>query len=141
MEAERKELTWRAHPARERIRSSFMAITVILTVSLAIYISFHSIWWSLLSLVLLVASLNRFFFPSRFTIDPEGITAFYPLRSLRYSWKHIRRFRHDRNGGYLSTRREPSRFDAYRGMHIMFDDQYETVIRRICENMRGEKCR
>ena len=57
MEAERKELTWRAHPARERIRSSFMAGAVILTASLAIYISFRSIWWSSLSLVFLVASL------------------------------------------------------------------------------------
>ncbi len=117
-----------------------MAGAVILTISLAIYISFRSIWWSSLSLVFLVASLNHFFFPSRFTIDPEGITARYPLRSLRYRWKHVRRFRHDRNGGYLSTRRLPSRFDAYRGMHILFGDQYEAVIRRIRENM-GEKCR
>lgn len=141
MDAERNELTWSAHPARERIRSSLLAAAVILSVSLIIYISFRSVGWSLLSFTLLIASLNRFFFPSRYTIDPEGITARYPLRSLRYSWKHIRRFQHDRNGGYLSTRRSPSRFDAYRGMHILFGDEPEVVIRRIRENIRGERCR
>jgi len=141
VDTERNELTWRAHPARERIRSSLMAAAVILTVSLAIYISFQSVGWSLLSLALLVVSLNRFFFPSRFTIDPEGITARYPFRSVRYSWKHVRRFRHDRNGGYLSTRQAPSRFDAYRGMHIMFGDMHEMVIRRIRESIQGEPCR
>ena len=69
--------------------------------------------------------LNRFFFASTFIIDDAGIEARYPLRKLRLEWKDIRRFLHDSDGGYLSTRSRPSRFDAYRGMHLLFSDDRE----------------
>ena len=137
----KEEITWKAHPAREKVGWSVFTAAVILAVSLAVYVSFHSVGWSVLSIVLLVVSLNRFFFPSRFTIDPEGITARYPFRSLRLRWEHVRGFRHDQGGGYLSTRPVPSRFDAYRGMHILFGDQREAVIRGIRDKMRGGRCR
>ncbi len=124
-------MSWRAHPARERRAHAVGAGVAILALSLATFAMFVHFAWAPLAAGLLVVSLNRFFFPSSFTIDEEGITAQYPLRRLRLRWIDVRRFVHDRNGGYLSTRARPSRLDAYRGMHLLFGEQREAIVQCI----------
>lgn len=141
MDMMREELSWRVHPARERVKATLFATVVILTIAVAIYVSFRSVGWSLIALLVLVMSLNRFFFPSRFTIDHEGITACYPLRRQRCAWENVRRFLHDRNGGYLSTRHGSSRLDAFRGMHVLFGNRQEAVIREIRHYVGEAQCR
>jgi hypothetical protein len=124
------EFQWRAHPASERRVSAIAAFMVIVTLSCATYLSF-GIAWALASLVILIAALNRFFFPSRFAIDPQGITARYPLRKQRMHWADLRRFVHDQHGAYLSTRSRTSRFDAYSGMHVLFGRDRDAVMQQI----------
>ncbi len=136
----REELTWRVHPARERVKATLFAAVAILTIAAVIYVSFQSAGWSMIALLVLVMSLNRFFFSSRFTIDTEGITARYPLRRQRYDWENVRRFIHDRSGGYISTRRGASRLDTFRGMHLLFGDHHETVIRKIKQYIGEAEC-
>lgn len=125
------EYAWRAHPARERFAAAIGAIAVIVGIGLAIHISFQSAAWSIGSAVVLVIALNRFFFPSSFAIDAEGITASFPLRRQRLSWSALRRFVCDGHGGYLSTRSRRSWLDAYRGMHVLFGDRRDAVVERI----------
>ncbi len=131
--------SWRAHPARERLAYTIGALIVILAFAALAYLAFGSPAWAGLSIVVLVLALNRFFFPSRYTIDEEGITANYPLRKVRMLWKDLRRFVHDRHGGYLSTRARKSRLDAYQGMHILFDDQRDRIIECINRFMARER--
>lgn len=126
-----KEFVWTAHPARERLGTASVTLLIISAISTSIYISFHSLTWSLIALLVLLFSLNRFFLPSRFVINHEGIHAFYPFKRKRYYWEDIRRFVRDRHGGYLSTRHHFSKLDAFRGMHILFGKQQEIVIGRI----------
>jgi hypothetical protein len=121
---------WQAHPARERRAGASAALIVIAGLTAAAYLSF-GVAWAVLTVVVLVLALNRFFFPSRFEIDDQGITARYPLRRQRFQWRNLRRFVHDEHGGYLSTRARRSRFDAYSGMHLLFGTKPETVIQQI----------
>ena len=93
------------------------------------------LWWALLAAVVLVAALNRFFFPSRFVIDDQGITARYFFRRQRLRWDDLRRFAHDRNGGYLSSRSRRSWLDAYRGLHILFGEKRDAVIEHIRDRL------
>ncbi len=127
--------SWHAHPARERRAQAVMAVAIILIFSALILASFGSIAWGVVSLAVMVAGLNRFFFTSRFVIDDEGITASYPMRRLHLRWAELRRFMHDRHGGYLSTRARASRLDAYKGMHILFGDRRDAVIECIKRHM------
>ena len=62
------------------------------------------------------ASINRFFLPSTFKIDEDGITASYPLRSMRLKWKDLRRFLVGEQGGLLSRRARSSSMDVFTGM-------------------------
>lgn len=130
--------SWRAHPARERRAQAVMALGVIAAFCVVVFLAFASWAWTALCFVVLVASLSRFFFPSRFEIDDEGITARYPLRRMRLRWTELRRFVHDRYGGYLSTRARPSRLDAFKGMHILFGAQRDRVVATIDRLVKRE---
>ncbi len=117
------EFTWRAHPAAERTGRALLGAVIVLAIAAAIWVSFQSVGWSVLAVVVLVLSLNRFYFSSRFELDAEGITARFPLGTRRCLWTDVRRFVTDSNGGFLATRR--------RGMHILFGRQRSAVLEHI----------
>jgi len=127
----REEYSWQAHPARERAGHAAAAAFVVVVLGLMCGLLMQNSLWGVLAVAVMAAALNRFFFPSRFSIDEEGITARYPLRSRRLRWADLRRFAHDGEGGYLSTRTRPSRLDAWRGMHVLFGGRGEDVVPRI----------
>ncbi len=129
--------SWSAHPARERRGSAIISILVIAGLAYAAGRCGQHPGWSLLALLALVLALNRFFFPSHFTIDQGGITARYPLRRSRVEWRQLRRFVHDTRGGYLSTHATPSRLDPYRGLHLLFGNRRAGVIERIRTSMQA----
>jgi hypothetical protein len=129
------EFSWQAHPARERIGHAAAALVAVMAMGVLSGLLMQSSLWGVLAVALLMLALNRFFFPSRFIIDGEGITAHYPLRRKRLCWTDLRRFARDESGGYLSTRVRPSRLDAYRGMHILFGREREAILTRIREHL------
>ncbi len=128
---------WTAHPARERVNHALLAAIAMFAMAGAVYVSFQSVAWAVASLVVLVFALNRFYFPSSFTIDRNGVTAKYPLRRKHISWNRLRRFVHDDHGAYLSTRAAASRLDAYRGIHLLFGTQRDQVLKHIRSKMRS----
>ena len=134
-------LTWQAHPARQRPAAAAFGAAMIAGLAALCALLGANVWWAALAVALMVLHLNRFFFPSRFTIDAEGVTARYLLSTKRHAWSEIRRFCYDRRGVYLSTRCRRSRLDAYRGIHLLFGQEREEVLtgvrRRLAPN--GEK--
>ena len=129
------ELSWKAHPFRERSLAGTITTLLILALAAAIYFSMGSLAWSILAFVVLVLALNRFYFPSRFVIDHEGITARYLLSRKRYEWSSIRRFLWDRRGAYLSTRGRRSWFDAYSGLTVLFGPHEVKIMKLIRRHM------
>ncbi len=125
------EFTWRAHPAAERTGSALLGAGIVLAIAGAIWVSFQSVGWSVFAVVVLGLSLNRFYFRSRFDLDAEGITARFPLGTRRFLWADVRRFVADEYGGLLSTRSGRSRFEAGRGMHVLFGRERTTVMEHI----------
>ncbi len=123
--------TWHAHPAGERTGPAVLGLVIVAALAAAVWMAVHSIAWMVISAIVLVAALNRFYFRSRFEIDSEGITARYPLRTQRLRWSDTRRFVVDDHGGYLSSRSKRSRLDAWQGLHILFGRQRTAVIERI----------
>ncbi len=119
------------------------ALVVIAALAGCVLFAYGSLAWAALSLALLFATLNRFFLPSRFAIDGEGITARYPLTRQRFLWTDVRRFVHDRRGGYLSRSRRASRLDAFRGMHVLFGrhgDEVAESIRSLVGSQGERRC-
>jgi hypothetical protein len=129
------ELCWRAHPARERLLAGVLTTLLILALASAIYVSMGNLSWSILAVLVLVLALNRFYFPSRFMIDHDGISARYLLSRKRYEWSSVRRFLWDRRGLYLSTRGRRSWFDAYSGLTVLFGVHREEVLALVRRHM------
>lgn len=133
------DFTWRAYPARERKGRAALGAGVILAVAIAVFIMVRAdggglsvcLAWAGMSALILFLTLNRFYLPSRFTLDAEGITANSPLRQQRLLWADIRRFVHDAHGGFLSTRARRSMLDTWSGLHILFGRSRREVIERI----------
>ncbi len=111
--------------------AAMAAIVVIAAMAGCVLVAYGSLAWSALSVAVLLTTLNRFFLPSRFVIDGKGITARYPLGQQRFLWGDVRRFVHDRRGGYLSRSRRASRLDAFRGMHVLFGQHRDEIVRSI----------
>lgn len=129
-------LTWEAHPARDHVLRAIAGLLVIVIFSGLTAIIMGSSAWGVLAAVILVGVVNRFYFPSRFEIDDEGITAHYPLRRRRVPWSAIRRFGHDDEGGYLSRRAVASRFD-FGGLPVHFGREGRAAIDRIRAYVRA----
>lgn len=131
--------SWRAWPAVERPQRAVFAGLIVSAAGLGSG-SFamssggtitEGVVWGCGAVVLLMLSLANFFFRSRYEIDAEGIWARYPLRRKRLRWVEVRRFAHDVEGGFLSTRARASRMDAFRGMHLRFGNSGEEVVKQI----------
>jgi hypothetical protein len=136
MEQATATFSWSVHPMRERPPLALAAILII-TLAATLCGALAGPLYSLLAVLLLIAALNRFFFPSKFTLDDHGLTAEHPWRTTRIAWSEVRRFNHDRHGGYLSRRKNASRWDAYRGVHILFGANGEEAVREIDAHRRS----
>jgi hypothetical protein len=132
------EFSWRAHPAAERSGHAALGAAVILGLAGCAYALTGSAAWGALAVVVLAASLSRFYFPSRYEIDEAGITARSLLSTRRLRWENVRRFVTDRHGGYLSPRAARSVLDPWRGMHVLFGAQRDAVVERIRAHLRRE---
>lgn len=126
-----QELAWRVHPARERPAAALIALLVIAAVTWSIADLMENPRWAVLPVVFFVFTLQRFFLPSGYRIDAEGVTASSPFGSQRFRWADVRRFRHDAGGAFLSTRRRPSLFDGFHGMQLLFNGNGPEVVKRI----------
>jgi len=124
------DFIWRAHPAGERPLAACFGGLIVLAIATAAAVSYGP-WWGVISLIFLFLALNRFFLPSRFTMNATGIVARFPFREQRLAWTSARRFLHDSHGGFLSTRSVASRLDAFSGFHILFGRERDHVIRMI----------
>ena len=131
-------LAWRVHPARERPVAACAALVVIAAMAwLSADLMEHAGWGVFAAVVLLVA-LQRFFVPSEYCVDAEGVTVRLPWTTQRYRWEAVRRFVHGERGGFLSSRSRPSALDAFRGMPLLFGRRREEVIACIRRHLPEE---
>jgi hypothetical protein len=139
MEVTDSRIQWRVHPARERLIPTTLALLVIAATSWGAMVAGQHVGYGILAAVVLVGSLHRYFFVSRYTIDRKGITARSLLKRQYFDWSHVRRVLLDARGGYLSTRHRSSRWDAFRGMHILFPPGRADLADRIRSLLGNEK--
>jgi hypothetical protein len=133
-----QSICWRVHPARERPAAMSGALAVIAAFAWLAAEWMEAWAWGLFAAALMIGLLHRFFFPSEFRVNAEGVEARHALHRQRLRWQEIRRFVHDAHGGYLSTRVRPSTLDAFRGMHLMFDGNSEAAVARIRRGLERE---
>ena len=113
-------MAWRVHPAQERPGTGLIAALVILLAAWLCAELMEQPGWGIFAAGVLAVGCNRFFFPTWYELDAEGITARFPLKTSRYRWPELRRFVYDETGGFLSPRAKRSFLDEYRGVSVLF---------------------
>ncbi|MCK4871117.1 MAG: hypothetical protein KAS72_00160 [Phycisphaerales bacterium] len=132
------EFSWHAHPAAKHRGRAVVAFVVILAVAAAVYLMltgvagvWQNVIWSVAAGAILFATLHRFYFPTAYSIDADGITSEHLLSTRRYHWAQIQRFFVDENGGFLATTRHRPRIRPLQGMHIVFGEDRKEAVRHI----------
>ncbi len=112
--------SWQVHPARERWQTALLTGFVIALASWLTKELMQQPAWGVFAAAALVVGCNRFFFPTRYELTEDGITARFPLKTRHYQWTELRRFVYDQTGGFLSPRAKQSFLDEYRGISLLF---------------------
>lgn len=131
MDSNANVLQWRVHPARERLTAALCALLVIALAAALCGILMQNLWWSLLAIAFQVIALRRFFLPSEYRVDADGVTARTIWARQQLRWHEVRRFLCDARGAFLSTRTQGSVLDLFRGMHLVFGKNRDAVIDQI----------
>ncbi len=127
-------LEWTAHPLRESPVKAVIASMIVLACGLLVALSIPDVLGGVLAggaaMIFLFFMCNRFFLPSSYRMDENGIAVRYPVGTRSLRWKELRRFPHDQSGGYLSTRLRGGMFDS-RGISVLFAGRGVEIIPRI----------
>ena len=111
--------TWTSHPLREEpLAKSVLLVLIILSVALIVGVSFQSIAFAFLSLVLLTAAMTRYFFSTRYVLEAHGFTISHIGMRRQYLWTNFRRAAIYPDGIFLSPFVKPHRLDTFRGQFL-----------------------
>ncbi|MDG2093706.1 MAG: hypothetical protein P8J89_00350 [Phycisphaerales bacterium] len=135
-------LEWTAHPLREQPLRAVMASVVVLACGWLVSLAVPNVLGGVLagagSILFLFFMLNRFYLPTTYRLDENGIAVRYPIGTRSIRWQDLQRFPHDASGGYLSTRQRGGMFDS-RGISVLFAGRGEEIIPRIKSAMTSIK--
>lgn len=128
------------HPLKKNILLSMMAIVIILLTGLIAYIIIQNIFMPILVYLFFIVSMTSFFMPSRYTFTEEKIIIDRIIYKQSYPWKRFRSFKIDKNGIFLSPSSNPDRFDRFRGVFMVMDNEgREKAIPVLEEKLVGTK--
>jgi hypothetical protein len=97
---------WTVSPAREKPGLALLVVGFLLLVGLLVAAIAGDWIWGALSVLLLFATVSRFYLPSRLTLSQTGVRADFPLRTRRAAWSEIAWIRHDELGALIRLRRQ-----------------------------------
>ena len=121
-------LHWSVRPVtQEPAAKTGALIAAIVLLSIAVGYSFEAIRYALLSLVVLIASMSRYWLATRYEIDAGGVQTECFGRRERRSWREFRRIELRGDGVFLSPFPHPSRLDSFRGLMVRCPQNRDAV--------------
>ena len=131
---------WRSHPIVGEYPRSLLCPAIVLAICVGVYYSFESLGWALLSAGFFAVSLARYFLPTSYELNADGVRVsfFFTVKSIR--WSSVRRVDGHRQGLHLSPFERPSLLDSFRGTFLRFRDNADEVVSFV-ESKVGTGCR
>lgn len=130
-------IEWTSHPVKRRPLISVLATMFLTLAAAVVFFATDSLGFALLALVVLFASLARFYFPTSYRISDRGITVKTVTQTLRKDWSLYRSCYVDKNGILLSTFTRPSRLENFRGLFLLFSGNREEVAAFVKARVSG----
>lgn len=116
------------------------AVTVFVVVcGMAVYMATEqSQIFTVLTIVILYASLSKFYFPTRYIMNEHGIAVKTLTQKIEKPWSMYRSYYPDKNGVLISPFVEPTRIENFRGLFIMFNNNRDEVIAFLKDHVKAE---
>lgn len=121
-------LEWVTHPVKRRPVVSAAVTLLIFVISWIVYMVMESEFFSILALIVLSASLAKFYFPTKFTVTLEEVRIKTTTQTIRKDWGMFRSCHPDKNGVLLSPFAEQSRLENFRGIYLIFENNRDEVV-------------
>lgn len=128
---------WTAHPARRRPRDVLLVVCVLCLTASAVMTAFQSGWLAILSVVILVASISTFLFPTRYVLSDEGVEERRLGHRRRRAWNELRRVQVGPRAALVSPFSRPRFMDRYRGLMLYLDGADRDRVVGILEERVG----
>jgi hypothetical protein len=120
-------MEWVVHPVKRRPWVSAAVSLFVVAVVVLVRVTTESQAFAALAMIIMVASLAKFYFPTRYKLDTKGVTIKTTTQTLVKEWKLYRSCYPDKSGILLSPFVEPSRLENFRGLYIMFQGNRDEV--------------
>ena len=128
-------ISWRCHPVKRRPVVSLAVSAFIMLVGFLVYFATDSRGFTVLALVILFASLAKFYFPTDYRLSDKNIKIKTTTQTLVKEWSMYRSCYADKNGILLSPFARPSRLENFRGLYIMFEKNRDEVTAFVKERI------
>ena len=113
-------LSWTVHPIVENWRKSLLLGLFLALLLFGIYFGFQSIYVALISGIVLIGSLYKYFLPFHHQCEADRLIITSCCYRLERSWETFRSFYVDANGILLSPFARPTRLENFRGVYVRF---------------------
>jgi len=130
-------LEWSCHPVKRKPWVSVGVTLLISLVGVGIFDWTGSKGFAVLGVVVLMLSLSRFYFPTKFRLSDRRIMIKTTLQTVYKDWSRFRSMWPDKNGVLLSPFAEASRLENYRGVYLLFDNNRDEVVAFIRPRLGG----
>ena len=131
-------LEWRCHPAARRPWVTAAVTVFLLLLSAIVFFITDSKVFCFLALVVLFASLAKFYFPTGYRMTDKGVRVKTSMQTLDKDWGMYRSYYPDKNGVLLSPFVRRSRLENFRGMYVMFSDNRDEVLAFVREHIKTD---
>ncbi len=120
-------MNWSVHPARDNPVKTILSLTFIFGF-LSLILIFYGIFWSLLGLIFLFASLHSYFFPTHYTLDEESVQIKSIFATQKRSLREFKKIYLGKNGVLFSPFRHKTFLNQFRGVYLLLPPKKEEVI-------------
>jgi len=132
------EMKWTVHLIKRNWIVSTAVVLFLIILCSAIYLSFNSATFLLLSVAILVISLSPFFLPTTYTFQDDCIIVKSLFRKSSRQWDSFKSYYPDRNGVLLSPFSSPTRLENFRGIYIRFENNRSEVVEFIQKKIKNQ---
>jgi hypothetical protein len=121
-------LCWTVQPLRqESAARTGLLIAAVVLLSIGFGYSFGGGEYALLSLIVLAASLSRYWLPTSYEVDAEGVHSKHLGLRQQRAWREFRRVEVRCDGIFLSPFARQSRLDSFRGLFVRCAENRDAV--------------
>lgn len=119
---------WTSYPlARHPVRGAILiAICILFCVGTWMWFE-HWVFVSVAVAVLFLSTM-RYYFPTRYRLDGEGVRSWFIGLAKFRPWSDFRNVYVHKDGMFLAPFEKPSRLDAFRGIYIRFGANRDEAV-------------